>query len=180
VTAWPEFHNGVAAALRLALERSAQLTRAWIVYNQPPVPTYSNAGVLLALGLTGGRAPAATCRCCRSPACLCLAGNPACLLHPRATPTPPLPAGHLDRLATPDLYRYLSFEHDATRIGLLLGMAAAKRASMDPRTSTSLFMHVPNRHPQHFPEIELASHVQVGGVGGGVGRVRGRCFCRRG
>ena len=37
------------------------------------------------------------------------------------------PAGHLSCLAATDLYRYLSQEHDATIIGVLLGMAAAKR-----------------------------------------------------
>lgn len=36
-------------------------------------------------------------------------------------------AGHLSCLAATDLYRYLSQEHDATIIGVLLGMAAAKR-----------------------------------------------------
>jgi anaphase-promoting complex subunit 1 len=41
-------------------------------------------------------------------------------------------------------------------------MSAARRASMDPTVSKMLFLHVPSRHPQSFPEIELASHVQVG------------------
>ena len=34
-TAWPEFHNGVAAGLRLA-PGTHQLTRTWVVYNKPP------------------------------------------------------------------------------------------------------------------------------------------------
>lgn len=34
-TAWPEFHNGVAAGLRLA-PGAHQLTRTWVVYNKPP------------------------------------------------------------------------------------------------------------------------------------------------
>lgn len=33
-TAWPEFHNGVAAGLRLA-PGTHQLTRTWVVYNKP-------------------------------------------------------------------------------------------------------------------------------------------------
>lgn len=33
-TAWPEFHNGVAAGLRLA-PGAHQLTRTWVVYNKP-------------------------------------------------------------------------------------------------------------------------------------------------
>ncbi len=101
-TAWPEFHNGVAAGsclccawchgpperliedslrrilfrearcpcpifsalpitainacapvgLRLALG-GAQMTRTWIVYNKPKEPSYTHAGMLMGLGLTG-------------------------------------------------------------------------------------------------------------------------------
>jgi hypothetical protein len=32
--AWPEFHNGAAAGLRLA-PGTHQLTRTWVVYNKP-------------------------------------------------------------------------------------------------------------------------------------------------
>ena len=53
-TAWPEFHNGVAAGLRLA-PSGGQLSRTWIVYNKPEEPSYTHAGLLMALGLTGGR-----------------------------------------------------------------------------------------------------------------------------
>lgn len=52
-TAWAEFHNGVAAGLRLA-PGGHQLTRTWIVYNKPVQPSYTHAGMLMALGLTGG------------------------------------------------------------------------------------------------------------------------------
>ncbi len=52
-TAWPEFHNGVAAGLRLT-PSGHQLTRTWIVYNKPEEPSYTHAGLLMALGLTGG------------------------------------------------------------------------------------------------------------------------------
>ena len=51
-TAWPEFHNGLASGLRLTAA-GQQLTRTWIVYNKPNEPSYTHAGFLLALGLTG-------------------------------------------------------------------------------------------------------------------------------
>jgi anaphase-promoting complex subunit 1 len=35
--------------------------------------------------------------------------------------------GHLEVLAPPDVYRYLTQEHDATTVGVLLGMAAARQ-----------------------------------------------------
>ena len=42
-TAWPEFHNGVAAGLRLA-PGAHQLTRTWVVYNKPPGALRARAG----------------------------------------------------------------------------------------------------------------------------------------
>ena len=39
---------------------------------------------------------------------------------------------HLDVLAATDVYRYLSEEHEATTVGVLLGMSAAHRGTMDP------------------------------------------------
>jgi anaphase-promoting complex subunit 1 len=50
---WPEFHNGVAAGLRLAERGQAALTRTWVLYNRPSEPSPAHAGMLLALGLAG-------------------------------------------------------------------------------------------------------------------------------
>ena len=52
VTAWPEFHNGVAAGIRLA-PGGGGLTRTWVVYNKPKTPNYTHAGMLMGLGLAG-------------------------------------------------------------------------------------------------------------------------------
>ncbi|XP_058110276.1 anaphase-promoting complex subunit 1 isoform X2 [Magnolia sinica] len=49
---WPEFHNGVAAGLRLA-PFQGKMSRTWIAYNKPLDPTVTHAGLLLALGLHG-------------------------------------------------------------------------------------------------------------------------------
>ena len=40
------------AGLRLA-PGGTQLTRTWIVYNKPKEPSYTHAGMLMGLGLTG-------------------------------------------------------------------------------------------------------------------------------
>ena len=59
---WPKFHNGVAVGLRLQSLRSTSrltarqrksvcITRTWIVYNKPEIPTPQHGGLLLALGL---------------------------------------------------------------------------------------------------------------------------------
>jgi len=71
LTLWPEFHNGVAAGLRLApalgrgreggrggggeAGREGGITRTWIIYNRPRTPSHAHGGLLLALGLQVGR-----------------------------------------------------------------------------------------------------------------------------
>ena len=197
-TAWPEFHNGVAAGLRLA-PGAHQLTRTWVVYNKPPGETVRCCGTValqdgtaLAAGPVWGVAPgergASPCVCahpaffpgiccpgCRAQLHACrhahgagpdgapqvglqsgkgelwnagtrLAARPAfltlCMPHPSRT--------QINRnafdfsslilcscLAATDLYRYLSQEHDATIIGLLLGMAASKRCGACPMAALS-------------------------------------------
>ncbi|CAM6122933.1 unnamed protein product [Calypogeia fissa] len=119
LTSWPEFHNGVAAGLRLA-PGQGKITRTWIVYNKPDEPSHAHAGFLMSLGL-----------------------------HK-----------HLGVLAATDVYRYLAQEHEATTVGVLLGMAAARRGTMDPAISKILYLHIPARHPPSFPELELPTLMQ--------------------
>ena len=51
MTAWPLFHNGVAAGLRIA--DFSQVDSSWIMYNRPKSNELTNeyAGFLMALGL---------------------------------------------------------------------------------------------------------------------------------
>lgn len=51
-TNWGEFHNGVAAGLRISSQASA-IESTWIKYNKPAELTPEHAGFLFALGLTG-------------------------------------------------------------------------------------------------------------------------------
>ncbi len=123
-TAWPEFHNGVASALRI--HPGGELSRTWIVYNKPENPSYDHAGFLLGLGLTG----------------------------------------QLSCLTVTDLYRYLSHEHDATLVGILLGMSSSKRCSMDSTLTKILFLHLPARHPIGYPDLEISPVVQCSALVG--------------
>lgn len=54
---WPDFHNGVAAALRIQREsfglNPAKSSRNWIMYHRPVVPKNEHGGFLLGLGLLG-------------------------------------------------------------------------------------------------------------------------------
>lgn len=63
----------VHAGLRLA-PGAVRLTRAWIVYNKPATPTYSHAGLLMGLGLSGALLVAPTLLCACSHLCLQVLG----------------------------------------------------------------------------------------------------------
>lgn len=121
-TAWAEFHNGVAAGLRLRHEwgsggggagdslRSGGgaaatgggggfevggVSRTWITYNRPAGgANNAHGGLLMALGLQG----------------------------------------HLSSLAMTDVFEYLTLGQESTTVGVLLGMAAARRGSADLST----------------------------------------------
>nr|ASF90226.1 hypothetical protein SPAR01883 [Bartheletia paradoxa] len=49
---WPEFHNGVAAGLRISPE-SGHIDSSWIIFNKPADLTPRHAGFLFGVGLTG-------------------------------------------------------------------------------------------------------------------------------
>lgn len=148
---WPEFNNGVAAGLRIPLNRnhgdSPDITRSWIVYNKPvsanQVQTdganstsqqnnlanlgHAHGGLLMALGLRG----------------------------------------HLATLNVADVYEYLAHGTMTTTVGVLLGLAANKRGTCDISVSKMLCLHIPTLIPQHFSSsIEVASPVQAAAVAG--------------
>ncbi|GFP97654.1 anaphase-promoting complex subunit 1 [Phtheirospermum japonicum] len=116
---WPEFHNAVAAGLRLS-PLQGKMSRTWILYNKPDEPNVTHAGLLLALGLHG----------------------------------------HLRVLTITDIFQYYSQEHESTTVGLMIGLAASYRGTMQPSISKSLYVHLPARHPSSFPELELPTLVQ--------------------
>ena len=138
---WPEFHNGVAAGLRLpdaSGDGGKVITRTWIKFNKPTSPStssnntnqnppsYAHGGFLMALGLRG----------------------------------------HLAALNTSDLTDYLSQGTITTTVGVFLGMAANKRGSCDPGVSKMLCLHVPSLLPPSFIPMDLASTVQAAAVAG--------------
>ncbi|KAL8463255.1 hypothetical protein ACS0TY_034046 [Phlomoides rotata] len=116
---WPEFHNAVAAGLRLS-PLQGKMSRTWILYNKPDEPNVTHGGLLLALGLHG----------------------------------------HLRVLSITDIFQYYSQEHESTTVGLMIGLAASNRGTMQPSISKSLYVHLPSRHPSSFPELELPTLIQ--------------------
>nr|POE46089.1 anaphase-promoting complex subunit 1 [Quercus suber] len=127
IKSWPEFHNAVAAGLRLA-PLQGKMSRTWIIYNKPEEPNAVHAGLLLALGLHG----------------------------------------YLRVLNLTDIYQYYQQEHESTTAGIMLGLAASYRGTMQPGISKSLYLHIPSRHPSSFPELELPTLLQ-----GEIGRRSG-------
>ncbi|KAL6068526.1 Anaphase-promoting complex subunit 1 [Balamuthia mandrillaris] len=151
VLRWPEFHNGVATALRIApsyqvadmdddeLASSAgagfwdqrQVTSTWIVYNKQLQAaagggsdnnmSNGHAGLLMGLGLQG----------------------------------------HLSSLSQTKVFDYLSKGHELTSVGILLGMAASKIGTMEASLAKLLSIHVPALHPPSSSDLEVPPSVQT-------------------
>ncbi|XP_060553030.1 anaphase-promoting complex subunit 1-like [Ruditapes philippinarum] len=124
MTAWPLFHNGVAAGLRIA--DFSQVDSSWIMYNRPKSNELNNeyAGFLMALGLNK----------------------------------------HLVKMNILNKHNYLSKGHETTTIGLLLGVAAAKRSTMDLSTMKMLSIHLPAMLPPTSTELNISHNMQVAAI----------------
>lgn len=141
LTLWPEFHNGVAAALRVgpitrddgksSSAGSAKVTRNWILYNRTASQAKaggesSHAGFLFGLGLHG----------------------------------------HLSVLSVTDICDYLVQGHEPTTIAILLGSTASKVGSADPLLSKTLSLHLPALLPAQHWDIEISPLVQTAALVG--------------
>jgi anaphase-promoting complex subunit 1 len=142
LTLWPEFHNGVAAGLRVGpAERRGfkqagfgnnvpvRVTRNWIIYNRTAYVgnEAAHAGFLLALGLQG----------------------------------------YLNVLSVTDICDYLTQGHEPTTVALLIGMAAAKVGSADTLLSKTLCLHLPALLPPRINcDIEISPIVQTAALTG--------------
>jgi anaphase-promoting complex subunit 1 len=149
---WPEFHNGVAAGLRLpqmGTNKMNELARTWIVYNKPVsrqseqtdnasnannnqnnesphTTSHEHGGFLMALGLRG----------------------------------------HLSALSMTDICDYLTQGSVTTAVGILLGVAANRRGTCDLSISKTLCLHVPSLLPPSFATIDVAAPIQAAAVAG--------------
>jgi len=144
---WPEFHNGVAAGLRLPRSGKLELTRTWIIYNKPAPyssqseqndantgqdnspttqPNHAHGGFLMAMGLLG----------------------------------------HLSSLYMTDVCDYLTQGPVTTKVGILLGMAANRRGTCDLSVSKMLCLHIPSLLPPSFASIDFACSTQTAAVAG--------------
>lgn len=159
---WPDFNNGVAAGLRLRRNIGDMSWRTWILYNRPAKPTWAHAGFVFGLGLAGTLGELSVgLRLLRGAQEYIAAASCARLGLRNGKEGK---KGAMAATQVPDVYDYLRQEHAATTIAVLLGMAASRRGSMDPAVYKMLFLHVPNRHPSSFPDIEISPLVQSAAI----------------
>ncbi|KAF8936727.1 Anaphase-promoting complex subunit 1 [Dissophora ornata] len=69
--------------------------------------------------------------------------------------------GHLRALVRSHVWRYLSFKHEFTSMGLLLGLACAHRGTMNTAITRVLSVHMPALLPQNGSELNLSPVTQV-------------------
>lgn len=123
MSVWPQFHNGVASALRIATDPN-EIDPAYIMYNKPKdsdMPPVSYAGFLMALGLTSS----------------------------------------LKSLSDTYIYDYLVKSEELLSVGLILGMAASYRGTMDTKVTRMLSIHIESLLPPTAIELDVPHNVQV-------------------
>ncbi|KAG0078384.1 Anaphase-promoting complex subunit 1 [Linnemannia elongata] len=86
--------------------------------------------------------------------------------------------GHLKKLAWSHVWRYLSYKHELTSTGLLLGLSCAYIGTMNTATTKLLFLHAPALLPKDGSEFNLSLLTQVACVLG-IGLVYAETSNRR-
>ena len=72
--------------------------------------------------------------------------------------------GHLSKLSVMNIHDYLYKGNELTRVAVLLGLAAAKRGTMDPAATKVLSIHVEALLPPTSTELDVPPVVQVAAV----------------
>jgi anaphase-promoting complex subunit 1 len=68
--------------------------------------------------------------------------------------------GYLHVLNLSDIYQYFTQDHESTTVGLMLGLAASYRGTMQPDIAKALFFHVPARYQASYTEFEIPTLLQ--------------------
>ena len=138
---WPCFHNGVAAGLRLAASPDSQdIDSTWIAFNQPQVTPTTTA----AASAANAAAADASAETEHAGFLMALGLN-----------------GHLSKLSKLDSFEYLMKGSEPISIGLLLGMAATHRGSMDVLVTKKLSTQLEALLPPSATELPLSPNTQV-------------------
>ena len=171
LTLWPEFHNGVAAGLRVGrnskrfsplhsprggviskdegngrtqVSSGLRVTRNWILYNR-------TAAIAAAAAAARANVAGAMENAISSHAGVLLALGLQ---------------GHLNVLSKSDICDYLSQGNEPTTVAMLLGMAASKVGTADARLSKTLCLYLPTLLPQRHQDIDISPLVQTAALAG--------------
>jgi anaphase-promoting complex subunit 1 len=74
--------------------------------------------------------------------------------------------GHLKNLAPLSTYEYLTDNHEATSVGLLLGLSATHRGTMNVCMTKLLSLHVETLLPPTSVELNVQQNVQIAALMG--------------
>ena len=72
--------------------------------------------------------------------------------------------GHLSSLSKFTMHDFLSRGHELTLVGILIGISAAKRTSMDQDITRMLSIHVRSLQPESSMELEISPNVQTAAI----------------
>lgn len=131
---WPLFHNGVAAGLKVCPNSDA-IDSHWIVYNKNKVESLSNAS------------NAADAANEHAGFLLALGLN-----------------GYLPRLSWMNIHDYFNKGNELARVAIMIGLAAAKRGTMDINVEKMLSIHAEAFLPPSSIEMDIAPIVEVAAV----------------
>lgn len=73
--------------------------------------------------------------------------------------------GYLSSFLPTDIYQYLKQSHDATTVGILLGLAASRIGKMEENISKTLCLHIPYLLPPNY-DVEISLIVQTAALVG--------------
>ena len=157
-TIWPNFHNGVAAGLRLSYKLQDDhnitdfITRTWIVYNHKAQTQQNNSSNDTNTDTNNNNNARQNSQnqqnnqSNQDPNQNCSHGGLLLALGLR---------GYLSSLSMTDVYEYLTQGSITTTVGILLGMAATKKGSCDPSISKMLCLHIPSLLPLSFANMDV-------------------------
>ncbi|CAN0243081.1 unnamed protein product, partial [Discosporangium mesarthrocarpum] len=159
-TAWAEFHNGVAAGLRLApgWDRTAKGSGLTSGQGRGPGGGGGGGGSAGWRGRWGGSISRTWIMYNRPVEGVSNAHGGLLMALGLQ--------GHLSALAMTDVYDYLTKGQDSTTVGMLLGMAAVRRGSADLATHKMLCLHVPSLLPPPFVDMDVSSVTQTAALAG--------------
>ncbi|KAJ1949173.1 Anaphase-promoting complex subunit 1, partial [Dispira parvispora] len=136
---WPTFHKGVAAALSISPDATS-LDNSWILLNQVGLDTPSKS----TMGL-----PTETN--------LALAAHAGLLFGLGLN-------RHLKHMVSWQAFHYLAVKHTPTSVGVLLGLAAAYRGTVDSTIARLLAVHVPALMPPNASDLQHSPSTIVAGL----------------